>query len=278
MLGDREFRILLKHLDRPWAGYRKVRKGVKKRLRQRMEAHHLRTAEEYIALIERSPEEKAACEACLTVTISRFFRDRCLWQCLQEDLLPDLIQRFDAPIRAWSAGCACGEEPYSLAIVWSLMGAWLPLEILATDTRKVCLDRGKAGNYSPSSLKEVPEEIRSALFTGRRSGREFSILKEKLPAIQWRRHHLLAPPPPGPFHIIFLRNNLLTYYQGAPLKNALEEITSVLTPGGWLVVGSHEKPPAISSPLVPHHRCPWTFGIRQRETMPPIAPSLPQVC
>ena len=78
MLSDTEFRSLLEHLNRPWAGYRKVRKGVKQRVRRHMQNLACSTVEQYLVQLARQPAEMAACEECLRVTISRFFRDRLL--------------------------------------------------------------------------------------------------------------------------------------------------------------------------------------------------------
>lgn len=259
MLGDNEFRLLLQHLERPWTGYRKVRKGVKKRLHRHMEALGCTTIESYIKLIELRPNEKDVCEQCLLVTISRFFRDRRLWQILKDRLLPLLIQAFEAPVRIWCAGCACGEEPYSLAIVWSSMENSPTLELLATDAQSVCLDRARKGIYGRSSFKEVRGELRDAYFVSRRGGRSFQIKTNQLPPIQWQRHNLLDPPPHGSFQMIFLRNNLLTYHQGPLLSAAFDRIVSTLDPGGYLVVGSHEKLPSSTHPLVRDPDCPWVY-------------------
>jgi chemotaxis methyl-accepting protein methylase len=263
MLNDDEFRTLLRYLDRPWRGYRKVRKGVKKRLSRRMDEIGCRTIADYLELLNRSPAEKDACEQCMLVTISRYFRDRQLWQTLKERLLPLLIQTFEPPIRIWCAGCACGEETYSLAIVWDSMENSSVVELLATDTQSVCLDRARKGLYGRSSLKEVPVDLRDAYFVSIRGGRSFKIKTNRLPPIQWQQHNLLDFPPPGPFQMILLRNNLLTYHQGPLLRAAFDRITSTLAPGGYLVVGSHEKLPDSAFTFIRNPQCPWVYKIEK---------------
>ena len=259
MLSDDAFKKLLGHLDRPWNGFRKVRKGVKKRLRLHMEELGHTTVEGYLLEMERCPEVRTECEHRLMVNISRFFRDRQLWQAFRQRLLPDLIGRFQAPIRIWSAGCANGEEPYSLAMVWQSLPGAPPLELLATDADVRCLDRARAGVYGRSSLKEVPDDIRTHFFDPKRGGRQFQIKPRLLTPIDWRPHQLLNRPPPGPFHAILLRNNLLTYHQGDSLQAAFGRILTVLAPGGYLVVGSHEKLPSSSFALVRDEKCPWVY-------------------
>jgi chemotaxis protein methyltransferase CheR len=164
MLSDTEFRELLHHLDRPWAGYRRVRKRVKKRVRRHMATMGGSTIDAYLLALDRLSGAREACEQCLQVTISRFFRDRELWQTLRERILPELVEQFPAPIRIWSAGCACGEEPYSLAMLWEELGRPTQLDLLATDANSACLAHARAGVYSLSSLKRMPEKIRERYF------------------------------------------------------------------------------------------------------------------
>ncbi len=260
MLSDQDFRRLLIQLDRPWAGYRKVRKGVKKRVRRHMEQVGCRNIEDYLKLLQSQPDAKRACEECLYVTISRFFRDRKFWQDLEERLFPGLVQDFDLPLRIWSAGCASGEEAYSIALVFRLVASPTGLELLATDAQQICLKRAREGRFGQSSLKELSSALRSEFFTSHKSGRQFSVKSKILPPIQWRQHDLLhESPPPGPFHMIFLRNNLLTYHQGPDLLSAFSRIESVLTAGGYLVVGSHERLPENAGQFARDTHCPWVY-------------------
>lgn len=262
MLSDNDFRNLLEYLNRPWAGYRKVRKGVKQRLRRHMQDLGCSTAEQYLVQLARQPGAKAVCEQCLLVTISRFFRDRPLWQALKTRLLPDLAERFPPSIRIWSAGCACGEEPYSLAMAWQALASSPALELLATDAGGVCLARARAGVYSRSSLKEVPDEMRQRYFESRSGGRQFLLQSHRLPPIRWQQHDLRAAPPRGgPFHMILLRNNLLTYYQGPDRHAAFVRIMAALVPGGFLVTGSHERLPASDFRLIRDENCPCAYRL-----------------
>jgi chemotaxis methyl-accepting protein methylase len=260
MLSDTEFRQLLEHLDRPWAGFRKVRKGVKKRVRRHMASLGCSTFERYLQTLTRRADARATCEQCLRVTISRFFRDEQLWQTLEERILPDLINRHPPPMRIWSAGCACGEEPYSLAMVWAELGRPMALDIVATDTGEDCLDRARAGLFGRSSLKQLPDRLRERYFCPQKGGRQYLIRCHRLPPIRWRQHDLLGPPfEDGRFHLILLRNNLLTYYQGPDRQAAFERVMAALTPGGVLVTGAHEHLPVHTNHLDRDHGCPWIY-------------------
>jgi chemotaxis methyl-accepting protein methylase len=259
MLDDDAFRRVLEHLDRPWSGFRKVRKGVKKRLRRHMQLLGCQSVETYLQMLDRQPEARAGCEQRLMVTISRFFRDHRLWSCLQDRILPHWIACLQGPLRAWSAGCANGEEPYSLAILWEEAAAAHPLIVTATDASNQCLERAQAAVYDRSSLKQAPHDLRSNYFEQTPSGGRFLLKPLPKSEIRWQRRDLFDAPPPGRFHLIFLRNNLLTYYRGQGQVRAFDRIARRLVHGGHLIVGSHERPPPTGLDLVRDDTCPWIY-------------------
>ncbi len=257
---DDDFRRILEQFDRPWQGYRKVRKGVKKRIRRHMAALAADTVGDYLRILEMDQRQRDVCEESLLVTISRFFRDRNLWLHLRESLLPELSERFPGAIRAWSVGCASGEEAYSLAILGEMLQPRVRLEILATDMKEDNLERARSGVYERSSLREVTADIRDRFFLACSTGRIYAIHPRLKAHIRWHRHDLFAPPPDdGPFHLLLLRNSLLTYHRGKAMAAAFSRITATLAPGGCLIVGSHELPPAIDLGLERDPRCPWVY-------------------
>ena len=264
MFSDDDFRKLLDHFDRPWAGYRKVRKGVKKRVWRHMQAVGCTEMESYLALARRRPEVREQCRQHLLVTVSRFFRDRRLWEHIRARLLPELKILFPQGLQAWSAGCAGGEEAYSLAMSWVEMAQDTQdvgrLRIKATDANPECLERARRGIYNAGSLKEVPDDLRQRFFIPL-PGRQWAIKPHLQSCIDWQLHNLVQDPPPGPFHIVLLRNNLLTYYQGAVLQAALERIIRTIAPGGLLILGSHERLPAVF-PFERDEACPWVHQMK----------------
>ncbi len=244
-MDDDQFRQILDKFDLSWSGYRKVRKGVQKRIARHMRLLGVRTVEDLMHAANLDPDLKQQLERLLTVSISRFFRDRKLWQDLETHVLPELVRLSDTKARVWSAGCACGEEVYSLAILWDrFTSAENPpeLELIATDTNPDVLEKAKAGIYSKSSLKDVDPPTLERYFTpaaGRFMVRDFPQTR-----VIWQMHDMITDaPPPGEFLLIFLRNNLLTYYEKDSRDAALHRILSRLVPGGFLVIGAHEKIP-----------------------------------
>jgi chemotaxis protein methyltransferase CheR len=253
-MDDAAFRQLLDYLNLSWKGYRKVRKGVKKRIRRHMRALDCRTLPDYLAVLDRDQAVREACDHHMTVSISRFFRDRSLWTALEERLLPELFNHFPRKIRVWSAGCACGEEVYSFAIVWELLKKhrehFPVLELLATDTNENSLARARVGRYPYSSLKEVSEEVRSDFFKSQKGDKQFEIQPLLAQDVLFQSRDLLSDPPPMRFHLILLRNNLLTYYQDDIKIPAFKRIVGGLNKHGLLVIGSHEKAPPGTVDLV----------------------------
>ena len=117
-MDDRQFRELLHRFELSWDGYRKVRKGVKKRIRRHMQQLKCQNVRDYFVALEKDKEQRRQCERLMTVSISRFFRDRGLWLMLENEVLPCIIDNNKALVKVWSAGSACGEEVYSFKILW----------------------------------------------------------------------------------------------------------------------------------------------------------------
>lgn len=117
-MDDHQFKLLLEFFNRSWKWYRKVRKWVKKRIGRHMQSVDCRHMGAYLQLLKTDEIARKTCERLLTVSISRFYRDRQVWQLLAADILPDLAGQNRASLRIWSAGCARGEEVYSLKIAW----------------------------------------------------------------------------------------------------------------------------------------------------------------
>ena len=246
-MDDQQFRQLLNRFGFSWKGYRKVRKGVKKRVNRHMKELGCRNMAAYLAELDKEDEARQHCELLLTVSITRFFRDREFWVTLEKKLLPELIGKKRTRIKVWSAGCACGDEVYSFKIVWDCLQksfAYVPeLEVIATDMNPAYIDRARAGIYSSSSLKEVKEEFQSIYFK-RKAGKKLYEVKASLGRdISWKIHHLLSDPPGSDFDIIFLRNNVLTYYEDRLKREAFKKVLNSLAPNGLLIIGSHEELP-----------------------------------
>jgi chemotaxis protein methyltransferase CheR len=262
-MDDQQFRQLLRVFDLSWDGYRKVRKGVKKRIARHMQGMGCKTMEGYLLALGQSPEERQACERLLTVSISRFFRDPSLWQALKDEILPGIISANPDKVNAWSAGCACGEEVYSLKILWDLMEADYQerpaLHVLATDSNPMYLRKAQSGIYARSSFKEMPEALKARYFNAGSKGSTFTVTEHLKTGISWQCQDLFSDPPDRSFQLIFLRNNLLTYYLDVRKIASLRRIIEGLSPEGFLIIGMGEKMPPEVRGLIPHKEHPCIY-------------------
>ncbi|MGB8275306.1 MAG: CheR family methyltransferase [Alphaproteobacteria bacterium] len=242
-------RWALPRLGFRWPGFRKVRRQVCKRVRRRLNGLDLPDVAAYRRFLESTPGEWPALDALCRIPISRFWRDRGVFDHLAAHILPRLANEADRSskreIRAWSAGCASGEEPYSLAIAWELGAALrfprLSLQILATDADAALLERATRAVYPRGSLKDLPQAFRDAAFeetNGQYRLRE----RFRAPAL-FRCEDIRTAMPEGPFDLVLCRNLAFTYFDEAGQRAALEKIAARLSPGGYLVIGAHEKLP-----------------------------------
>lgn len=259
ILDDDEFRIILERLNRPWSGYRKVRKGVKKRIRRHMRQLGTSDIFQYLQLLEQDEREMMACKEFLQVTISRFFRDRHLWVYLNKEILPELSRKFPSGVRIWAAGCGCGEEVYSLAILWHQLKSGVLLNILATDINRQNLARAEKGCYRQSSMKEVINPIRINVFHKQPGKDVYCIDDGYKSSIVWQHHDFFSPLNSEPFHMVFLRNSLLTYHRGEQRDRGLRRLLNLVKPGGYLVTGSHETVPEKFTNLSRLPACPYLY-------------------
>jgi chemotaxis protein methyltransferase CheR len=265
-MNDNQLRQLIERFGYSWKGYRKVRKGVRKRLRRRLQELGCPSTESYLQELERNAAERRRCRRLLSVSVSRFFRDRKLWECLGQDIFPSLIRQAHESVRIWSAGCACGEEPYSITMLWHSLTRTPPcktgLHVLATDLNPCYLQRAKEGTYPASSLRDVPENLRSRYFRHRKDAHSYAVKDFLKDAITWKVQDLFFETPKARFQVIFLRNSLMTYYEERSRMPVLRQVLGVLSPGGILVIGSHERLPAAELGLTPYGSLPCVF---QRE-------------
>ena len=216
------------------------RRNIKKRIVRRMESAGIHEFHRYLDLVRRDPEELEALRSILVVTISRFFRNAKVFHDLSREILPRMAKKIQ-PI-AWSAGCASGEEPYSVCIAWEELPVEKPgLVLLATDVDPVSLERAEAGSYPESSLRELPAAFRSRYF--RREGNSYRICEAVRRSVRFKKLDLLRDPPPGRFDLILCRNAAFTYFSPEKRLAVAGTFAAALWEGGYLVIGRTESLP-----------------------------------
>ena len=233
----------LPRLHLRWAGFRRNARQVAHRIDRRRAALGLPDLAAYRALLDANPDEWAELDRLCRVTISRFARDRPVWDELVATELPRLAREADRSIlRAWSAGCGAGEEPFTLSIAWELGVDWgLALEIIATDRDEVQLGRAAAGEYPIATLRELPERWQDLAFE---PGTEHRRLRDRFrAAVTFRRHDVRDDPPGGVFDLVLCRNLAFSYFDVTVQRRVATIFRGALRDGGVLVVGKDEQLP-----------------------------------
>lgn len=216
----------------------------------------------YRAYLEGDPAEWERLDEHCHVTVSRFYRDRAVFDFLRQTVLPALARRAQqqgTPLEAWSAGCASGEEAYTLALLWNLAVArdfaGLELRLLATDVDEVMLRRARSAAYPESSIRGLPEGWRKTAFVEREG--LYRLCRELRPAVTVRRHDLRHGPPDGPFHLVLCRNVAFTYFELDLQEEVATRLATCVRTGGALVLGAHETLPERTPGFGP-----WSESLR----------------
>jgi chemotaxis methyl-accepting protein methylase len=205
----------------------------------------------YLRYLSAHPEEIDLLLDALTITVSSFFRDPLVFEILREFVIPSLIE-LDPPggLRVWSAGCARGEEAYSVSILiresFSRETPELPIYILASDIDKPALARAAQGLYQGDALAEVKKQYLDTYFYP--DGDGYRIMDGIRSPVIFVRHDITSchPPKEGVFsdyHLILCRNTLIYFSQELGEK-IVTSLARSLIPGGYLVLGEAETIPA----------------------------------
>ncbi|MDH3215013.1 MAG: chemotaxis protein CheR [Candidatus Krumholzibacteria bacterium] len=262
----------LPRLRLAWPGFRRVRKQVCKRVARRIDELELSGLAAYRTRLGQSPGEWKVLDGLCRITISRFYRDRGVFDAISTQVLPSIVrcavERGDEEIRCWSVGCGSGEEAYTVQIMWKLSlgtsfspGARgpqpfppvarckLPLRVTASDVDGHMLERASRGCYPKSSVKDLPVLWLESAFS--RYGDQYVLgetFRENVTFIKQDIRHALAE---GSFHIILCRNLVFTYFDEELQMEILNKILCRLLPDGILAVGIHESLPQGASGLSP---------------------------
>ena len=226
-----------------WRPFHK--RGIKRKVERRVAEIGLSGFEEYLLKAHKDSEEHLHLSKILAVTISRFFRDKEVFDILRQSIVPGLLKEDIGELRIWCIGCASGEEPCSVALLWKeeFEQTWpqVHLSILATDIGGNLLERAKEGAYKQSSLKEVPERTVKKCF--RKEG-EFYILDPTIrESIEFKKHDILYEEPFLEMDIVFCRNVAFTYFSKESQIEVLRKMVTSLKEKRYLVIGKDENLP-----------------------------------
>jgi len=195
--------------------------------------------DEYVALIDspRGAGELAELIEAVRVGESRLFRHRPQIDALVEVVAPALRARGRRAIRVWSAGCAAGEEPYTLAAVLARELAGWPLSIVATDVSADALAVAREASYPLDELADVPDEWRDAFVV---DGDRLHVRPEIAALVRFEHANLVDPTPVKAFDVVWCRN-VLIYFTPAARRRAIERLVAATAVGGFVFVGYSES-------------------------------------
>jgi chemotaxis protein methyltransferase CheR len=229
---------------------------------KRMKELLLSTYQDYLNFLNSS-QGKAEFEILiqeLTIGETYFFRYREQFDALRETLLPALISGGCAErkrLSIWSAGCATGEEVYSLAILlhnaFPQLQNW-QVEIVGTDINADFLQRAKRGHYRKWSFRSSSEQFQQQHFS--LQNQEWQVLPIYRKWVRFQAHNLIQDQiaslaPPGGFDLIICRN-VLIYFDPNTHRRLIDEFYVHLQPGGWLILGPAELTPLSCQPFIAH--------------------------
>ncbi len=253
---DANFELLLEYLRRSrgfdFTGYKRA--SLARRVRKRMHAVGVPAYADYMDFLEVHPEEFAGLFDTILINVTAFFRDPGAWETIAEQVIPRLMatKRPDDPIRLWSAGCASGEEAYTLAMV--MAEALGPdevrerVKIYATDVDEEALTRARHAAFGPKAAQTVPPELLEKYFEPREGLYIFQ--KDLRRSVIFGRHDLIQDAPISRIDLLACRNTLM-YLNTETQGRILERFHFALNDGGFLFLGKAETLLTYNTAFIP---------------------------
>jgi two-component system, chemotaxis family, CheB/CheR fusion protein len=221
------------------------RPTIMRRLQRRMAAVRVATMRDYVRYAARNPTEYDRLANAFLIKVTEFFRDPDLFELLRKDVVPKLVESAasnDRELRVWSAGCATGEEAYSLAIILAeALGddvSTHAVRVFATDIDNEAINFARRGIYSRSAVTNVPPDLIERYFTP--LGDDYEVRKQ-IRAITVFGQHDLAQRAPFPRIDLTMSRNVLIYFTPELQRRALQLFAFSLREGGYLVLGKAES-------------------------------------
>jgi two-component system, chemotaxis family, CheB/CheR fusion protein len=259
--ADQLQQILFMLQQRRGVDFRGYRRGtVERRILRRTLLHQQDSHQQYLAHLREHPEDLDQLYEDLLINVTSFFRDPEVFAALQSTAFPEMLRHRepDSPIRIWVAGCASGEEAYSIAIALSEFqgdrAARVPIQIFATDLSEGALVKARAGLYGEGIEANVSPERLQRFFVREEKG--YRIVKAIRDTCVFSRHNLARDPPFSRLDLLSCRN-VLIYFEPSLQKRVLSIFHYALRPGAILLLGRAESvgsAPDMFAPLDKAHR------------------------
>lgn len=266
---DTIFKLLQSEYGIDFSSYKSGTVG--RRIQRRLSIRQLQNIQEYAARLKSDPEELNSLYRDLLIGVTHFFRDPEAFEVLESTVIPPLVERAKSneEIRVWVAGCATGEEAYSIAILihehLERLGLPINLKIFATDVHSASLEIASQGEYSAEAINGISESRLQRYFEPTRGS--YTVIPELRKLIVFAPHNLTKDAPFTKMDMIACRN-LLIYFQPSAQKKVISLFHFGLKTGGVLFMGPSESPGELSDEFdaIDGH---WKIFCKRRDTRLP---------
>ncbi len=237
------FGLLRREYDIDFSHYKPNTVG--RRIQRRLSLNHAMGLDDYITRLRDDPGELNSLYHDLLIGVTSFFRDGDAYHELSANGLSRILPKAKeaGELRCWVAGCATGEEAYSLAILiqeqMEAANVEVPVKVFATDVHRTSLDIASAGVYPAEALQNISDERRERFFT--RQGQNFQVAAELRKMVVFAPHNIIKDAPFTKLDLVTCRN-LLIYLQPLAQKKAISLFHFGLKADGILFLGPSEHP------------------------------------
>ena len=235
--------MLRSHGKRGFSNYKEA--TLLRRTRRRMCLHHVDSIDEYLDLLKTRPDEINALASDLLISVTDFFRDREVWDELADKVIPEIVQSKsnDEPIRAWVAGCATGEEAYTVAILFldeiRKQRKSNRLQVFASDIDKIALQQARNGHYPISIEADVTPQRIKRYFSLEDGDLHYQVNKSLRESVVFADQNLICDPPFSQLDLVCCRN-VMIYLKTEVQQKLLVLFHFALNEGGYLLLGTAE--------------------------------------
>lgn len=267
-----EFEKLLDYIKRArgfdFTGYKRA--SLMRRVLKRMQTVQVESFDDYIDYLEVHPDEFGDLFNTILINVTGFFRDAPVWDFLSAEVFPRIVRSLhpDEPVRVWSAGCASGEEAYTVAM---LLAEALGVEafrervkVYATDVDQEALNIARLASYTARQVASVPAHLLDLYFE--RTGANFAFRKDLRRSVIFGRHDLIQDAPISRIDLLLCRNTLM-YFNAETQAQIAARLNFALKDDGYFVLGRAEMLFSHTSALAPVDLKRRVFMKARRETV-----------
>lgn len=240
-----ELESLLNYIKRvrgfDFTGYK--RSSLMRRVRKRMQMVGVEEFNDYVDYLEVHPQEFAELFNTILINVTSFFRDRSAWDYISSEIIPQIVARKEAhePIRIWSAGCASGQETYTLAMILAeVLGIESfkeRVKIYATDLDDEALNLARHASYGTRDISNIPPELLERYFESVNDNYIFH--KDLRRSVIFGRHNLVQDAPISRIDLLVCRNTLM-YFNAEAQAKVISRFHFALNDNGFLFLGKAE--------------------------------------